>query len=76
MRGKMMDIRKNTNDQVRGLLDDKQKEKFDKQEQEREDRVPIAGADRAGLEEIIREAISRRRRIKTPKWNRLQPVWF
>jgi len=40
MRGKMMDIRKNTNDQVRGLLDDKQKEKFDKQEQEREDRVP------------------------------------
>ena len=40
MRGKMMDIRKDTNDQVRALLDDKQKEKFDKQEQEREDRMP------------------------------------
>jgi protein CpxP len=40
MRGKMMDIRKDTNDQVRALLDDKQKEKFDKQEQEREDRAP------------------------------------
>ena len=40
MRGKMMDIRKDTNDQVRALLDDKQKEKFDKQEQEREDRTP------------------------------------
>jgi protein CpxP len=38
MRGKMMQIRQDTNDQVRALLDDKQKEKFDKQEQERQDR--------------------------------------
>jgi Spy/CpxP family protein refolding chaperone len=35
MRGKMMQIRQDSNDQVRALLDDKQKEKFDKQEQER-----------------------------------------
>lgn len=39
MRGKMMQIRQDTNDQVRALLDDKQKEKFDKQEQERQDRT-------------------------------------
>ena len=39
MRQKMMQIRQDTNDQVRALLDDKQKEKFDKQEQEREDRM-------------------------------------
>jgi Spy/CpxP family protein refolding chaperone len=39
MRGKMMQIRQDTNDQVRALLDDKQKEKFDKQEQAREDRT-------------------------------------
>ncbi len=39
MRGKMMQIRKDTNDQVRALLDDKQKEKFDKQEQERQDQM-------------------------------------
>lgn len=39
MRGKMMQIRKDTNDQVRAQLDAKQKEKFDKQEQEREDRM-------------------------------------
>lgn len=39
MRGKMMQIRQNTNDQLRALLDDKQKEKFDKQEQERTDRM-------------------------------------
>jgi protein CpxP len=38
MRQKMMQIRQDTNEQVRALLDDKQKEKFDKQEQEREDR--------------------------------------
>jgi len=38
MRGKMMQIRQDTNEQVRALLDDKQKEKFDKQEQERQDR--------------------------------------
>jgi Spy/CpxP family protein refolding chaperone len=36
MRGKMMQIRQDTNDQVRALLDDKQKEKFDKLEQERQ----------------------------------------
>jgi hypothetical protein len=39
MRGKMMQIRKDTNEQVRAQLDDKQKEKFDKQEQEREERM-------------------------------------
>lgn len=39
MRGKMMQIRKDTSDQVRAVLDDKQKEKFDKQEQQREDRM-------------------------------------
>lgn len=38
VRQKMMQIRQDTNDQVRALLDDKQKEKFDKQEQERQDR--------------------------------------
>jgi Spy/CpxP family protein refolding chaperone len=38
MRGKMMEIRKDTNDQVRAQLDDKQKEKFDKEQQERQDR--------------------------------------
>jgi Spy/CpxP family protein refolding chaperone len=39
MRGKMMQIRKDTNEQVRAQLDDKQKEKFDKQEHQREDRM-------------------------------------
>ena len=39
MRGKMMQIRQDTNEQVRAQLDDKQKEKFDKQEQERKDRM-------------------------------------
>lgn len=39
MRGKLMQIRQDTNDQVRALLDDKQREKFDKQEQERADRM-------------------------------------
>ena len=38
MRQKMMQIRQDTNDQVRALLDDKQKEKFDKEQQERQDR--------------------------------------
>jgi protein CpxP len=38
MRGKMMQIRQDTNNQVRTLLDDKQKEKFDKEQQQREDR--------------------------------------
>jgi Spy/CpxP family protein refolding chaperone len=38
MRQKMMQIRQDTNDQIRALLDDKQKEKFDKQQQERQDR--------------------------------------
>ncbi len=38
MRGKMMQIRQDTNNQVRALLDDKQKEKFDKEQQQREDR--------------------------------------
>jgi periplasmic protein CpxP/Spy len=38
MRQKMIQIRQDTNDQVRVLLDDRQKEKFDKQEQERQDR--------------------------------------
>lgn len=39
MRQKMMQIRQDSNDQVRALLDDKQKEKFDKQHQEREERM-------------------------------------
>jgi len=39
MRGKMMQIRQDSNQRVRALLDDKQKEKFDKQEQEHEDRM-------------------------------------
>ena len=39
MRQKMMQIRQDTNDQVRALLDDKQKEKFDKEQQERQDRT-------------------------------------
>jgi hypothetical protein len=34
----MMQIRQDTNDQVRALLDDKQKDKFDKEQQERQDR--------------------------------------
>jgi Spy/CpxP family protein refolding chaperone len=39
MRQKMMQIRQDGNDQVRTLLDDKQKEKFDKLEQQREGRM-------------------------------------
>jgi protein CpxP len=39
MRAKGIQIRQDTNDQVRALLDDKQKEKFDKQEQERQERM-------------------------------------
>ena len=39
MRQKMMQIHQDTNDQIRAQLDDKQKEKFDKQEQEREARM-------------------------------------
>jgi Spy/CpxP family protein refolding chaperone len=39
MRQKMMQIRQDGNDQVRALLDDKQKEKLDKLEQQREDRM-------------------------------------
>jgi len=35
MRGKIMQIMQDTNSQVRSQLDDKQKEKFDKLEQER-----------------------------------------
>jgi protein CpxP len=39
MRQKMIQIRQDTNGQIRAQLDDKQKEKFDKQEQERQDRM-------------------------------------
>lgn len=39
VRAKMMQIRQDTNDQIRALLDDKQKEKFDKQERERQERM-------------------------------------
>lgn len=39
MRTKMMQIRKDSTDQIRGLLDDTQKAKFDKMEQEREQRM-------------------------------------
>ena len=39
MRSKMMQIQQDTNAQIRALLDDKQKETFDKREQEREQRM-------------------------------------
>ena len=39
MRAKMMQLRKDTNDQIRALLDDKQKETFDKLEAERQERM-------------------------------------
>ena len=39
VRQKMMQIRQDTNDQVRAQLNDTQKTKFDKQEQERQDRM-------------------------------------
>ena len=39
MRQKMMQIRQDTNDQIRAQLDETQKAKFDKQEKEREDRM-------------------------------------
>ena len=39
MRQKMVQIRQDTNDQVRAQLNDTQKTKFDKQEQEREERM-------------------------------------
>ena len=39
MRGKMMQIHEDANDQIRALLDDKQKGNFDKQEQARRDRM-------------------------------------
>ena len=39
MRQKMMQIRQDTNEQFRAQLDDKQKEKFDKEEQVREGRM-------------------------------------
>jgi periplasmic protein CpxP/Spy len=39
MRQKMMQIRQDTNDQIRAQLDDKQKEKFDKQQQEQQERM-------------------------------------
>ena len=39
MRQKMMQLRQDTGDQVRALLDDKQKGKFDKMEKQRQDRM-------------------------------------
>ncbi len=39
MRQKMMQIRKDTNDQILAQLDDTQKEKFDELQKEREDRM-------------------------------------
>jgi hypothetical protein len=39
MRQKMMQIRQDTNDQVRAQLEDTQKQKFDKQEQERQEQM-------------------------------------
>ena len=48
MRQKMMQIRQDTNDQIRALLDDKQKEKFDKQEQERQYRPQNRGGGGSG----------------------------
>jgi Spy/CpxP family protein refolding chaperone len=48
MRQKMMQIRQSTNDQVRSLLDDTQKEKFDKQEQERQQQMQNRQGGRPG----------------------------
>src|ERR1017187_816480 len=48
MRPKMMQIRKDTNTQIRALLDDKQKDKFDKQEQERQQRMQDMRGRRGG----------------------------
>ena len=39
MRGKMMQIHQDTGDQIRAILDDKQKDKFDQQERERRERM-------------------------------------
>jgi periplasmic protein CpxP/Spy len=39
MHSKMQQIRQDTNTQIRAVLDDKQKEKFDKREQERQQRM-------------------------------------
>jgi Spy/CpxP family protein refolding chaperone len=39
MRQRMMQIRQDTNDQVRAQLDDTQKQEFDKQEQERQEQM-------------------------------------
>jgi protein CpxP len=39
MRQKMMQIRQDSNEQIRTQLDDKQKEKFDKEQQEREEKM-------------------------------------
>ena len=62
MRQKMMQIRQDTNDQVRALLDDKQKEKFDKQEQERQDRMQNRRGGPGGRAETIRAGTRHRRR--------------
>ncbi len=39
MREKMMQLRKDTNDRIRALLDNQQKEAFDKLQQQRQDRM-------------------------------------
>jgi Spy/CpxP family protein refolding chaperone len=48
MRGKMRQIQDDTNMQIRNLLDDKQKETFDKQEQERQQRMQNGRGGRGG----------------------------
>ncbi len=48
MRGKMRQIQDDTNKQVRDLLDDKQKDIFDKQEQERQQRMQNGRRGRGG----------------------------
>lgn len=56
MLGKIMQVRKDTNDQVRALLNDQQKQTFDKMLQEREERMqerrdggaPAPGGDNSG----------------------------
>jgi hypothetical protein len=45
MREKLMQIRQNNNDQIRALLNDSQKEKYDKIQEQREDRM---GGNRRG----------------------------
>jgi Spy/CpxP family protein refolding chaperone len=48
MRDKMMKIRQDSNGQIRALLNDKQKDKWDKVQQEREERMQNRGGESGG----------------------------